>query len=586
MIRGFLAGSFWGGLIGLGIILLSNQVMDRRELSFPKPDAADVDVPAGTEFDQARPETEPVVPEAETRPGADTVAGVAAPVDALEQAPAFDTSSLEVPQPSLDAPGGLGDIPDVADELEIEMTGPGDGSTDTQGQEPALPSPEAPAATPSAETEAPAKVEEPEAADDDQITAPASEDAPEVQETTSPSVAEPIETPDPEPVETEVAAAPALAIEPEASPTPQIDDGPSLAEAPSVEDNDVALARPQSGEGTELAPVDEINDQAPEVETAGLPRVKSEQEELPDQPAATEPEVTPSTSEPAVEPDVEPDSEPAPAQQEEESEQTETAQTVRPTVRRLGNDNQQATVEEPTLEPESDTAEEEMAEDAPALQKYRADYENPEGLPVMSIVLVHVSEGLPDAASLDSLPPGIGFAVDAGRSDAGDVAKAYRDAGREVILIPSLPEGATPQDVEVTMRVNMETITEAIAVMDGISANSVKDRAAVSQIVDVVSATGHGLVTFPRGLNTAYQQAGRAGVPAGLVFRDIDGDDQTDDQIRRAMDRAAFKARQDDGVILVGRAKPGTVSALVDWSLGSRASSVAIAPISATLLGE
>ena len=87
-------------------------------------------------------------------------------------------------------------------------------------------------------------------------------------------------------------------------------------------------------------------------------------------------------------------------------------------------------------------------------------------------------------------------------------------------------------------------------------------------------------------MNTAYQNAGRIGVPAGLVFRDIDGDGQSADQIRRAMDRAAFKARQDDGVILVGRAQPDTVAALVEWSFGNQTGSVIIAPISATLLGQ
>ena len=101
--------------------------------------------------------------------------------------------------------------------------------------------------------------------------------------------------------------------------------------------------------------------------------------------------------------------------------------------------------------------------------------------------------------------------------------------------------------------------------------------------MDVVLSTGHGLITFPRGLNTAHQRAQREGVPAGLIFRDIDGDGQSDEQIRRAMDRAAFRARADRPVILVGNATALTVSAIMEWTLGSRAASVTLAPVSAAL---
>ena len=125
--RGFLAGIFWGGMVGLAILFLSSQIMDRRELSFPKPEAAAVEVPAGTEFDQARPESNPVVPEAETRPGADAVAGVTLPEDAVETPPAFDTSSLEVPQPSIEGPQGLGKTPEVADGVQINVRDRGHG---------------------------------------------------------------------------------------------------------------------------------------------------------------------------------------------------------------------------------------------------------------------------------------------------------------------------------------------------------------------------------------------------------------------------------------------------------------------------
>ena len=152
--RGFLAGIFWGGLVGLGLFLVSSQVVERQQLSLPKPEASPVEVPAGTEFDQARPETEPLVPNVETRPSSEAVSGVTPPADLVEAPPAFDTSSLEVPTPTVDAPGALGEVPEVVDGVEVEVTGPGQSASadPVQGE---LAVPETPVDAPETETEAP-----------------------------------------------------------------------------------------------------------------------------------------------------------------------------------------------------------------------------------------------------------------------------------------------------------------------------------------------------------------------------------------------------------------------------------------------
>ena len=187
---------------------------------------------------------------------------------------------------------------------------------------------------------------------------------------------------------------------------------------------------------------------------------------------------------------------------------------------------------------------------------------------------------------MDVLPDTVAFAIDAGMPRAAIIASEYRALGREVVMIPSLPIAATPQDVEQALRVNFETVPEAVAVMDNSGDSFQSDRAAVAQVVDVVAVSGHGLITFPRGLNTAHQRAERAGVPTGLIFRDIDGGGESNEQIRRAMDRAAFRARQDEAVILVGRTSELTIEALQEWLLGNRAASVTLVPISAALQAD
>jgi polysaccharide deacetylase 2 family uncharacterized protein YibQ len=78
----------------------------------------------------------------------------------------------------------------------------------------------------------------------------------------------------------------------------------------------------------------------------------------------------------------------------------------------------------------------------------------------------------------------------------------------------------------------------------------------------------------------------RAGVPAATIYRDLDGEGQDAQVIRRFIDQAAFRARQDSGVVLLGRMRPDTVTALINWGNDKRAAQVAQVPLSAVLRGD
>ena len=68
------------------------------------------------------------------------------------------------------------------------------------------------------------------------------------------------------------------------------------------------------------------------------------------------------------------------------------------------------------------------------------------------------------------------------------------------------------------------------------------------------------------------------------MFRDFDNKGQSAVVMRRFLDQAAFKARQQPGgVVMVGRLQAETISALLLWGLQDRATRVALAPISALL---
>lgn len=521
--RGFLAGIFWGGIVGFAMLAVSSFVLERQELSLPRPEAVPVEVPAGTEFDQARPETDPVVPETETRPEAEQVGGVVAPTDAVENPPAFDTSSLEVPQPTVDAPNELGETPEIAEEVDISVTGPASGDSTTPSTSPELGSPDAPASAPETVTEAPVEAIAPEA---DTVT----EAAPEAVEDPAPV------SPAPEVTDSAPRIVPQI-IQTESAEAPATPEAPQAVEAPSTDEAPNAIIRVDGGESEFFKPVDEIGNMAQNVETDRLPRI-------------------------GAAPEAEAPSETAEATQDISTEAEADTQTTA------------ITAERPPLEGSN------------ALQRWATSFDVPSGAPLISVVLIHVGDSVLSSDMMDVLPDTVAFAIDAGMPRAAIIASEYRALGREVVMIPSLPIAATPQDVEQALRVNFETVPEAVAVMDNSGDSFQSDRAAVAQVVDVVAVSGHGLITFPRGLNTAHQRAERAGVPTGLIFRDIDGGGESNEQIRRAMDRAAFRARQDEAVILVGRTSELTIEALQEWLLGNRAASVTLVPISAALQAD
>ena len=222
----------------------------------------------------------------------------------------------------------------------------------------------------------------------------------------------------------------------------------------------------------------------------------------------------------------------------------------------------------------------------PAIKAFAIPFENTRAQPVMSVVLLDGDER-PTPDQLAAFPFPLTFVIDPTSPTAGAAMRLYRDAGFEVAMLVNLPQGAEPSDAEVAFQAYMSEVPEAVAVLDAVDSGFQSNRDMVAQVVEILKESGHGLVTYSRGLNTARQVAQREGVPANVVFRDFDGKGEAPVVMRRFLDQAAFRAGQEEGVILVGRAKPDTIGALVDWALqGSRASTVALAPLSVALTGQ
>lgn len=243
---------------------------------------------------------------------------------------------------------------------------------------------------------------------------------------------------------------------------------------------------------------------------------------------------------------------------------------------------------EPVPASENSDAEEvaEEVADGPALEIHAASFDASDTRPRMSIVLIDDGTMPAAAAALAGVPFPVTIALDPSRPDAAEALARYRADGYEAAVILRLPEGAAASDVEVTMGATLSELGQTVAVIDLGEGGVQQNREATQQAMSILAAGGRGFVTSASGLNTATRAAEQAGVPSGTVYRDLDSEGQNADVIRRFVDQAAFRARQQSGVVLIGRMRPDTLSALILWGTANRASQVAIAPLSAVLRGE
>lgn len=239
-----------------------------------------------------------------------------------------------------------------------------------------------------------------------------------------------------------------------------------------------------------------------------------------------------------------------------------------------------------TTAPQDETA---QNADIPRWQRYAEPFENPEGKPLMSIVLIDDGKtglgrnGMGQKA-LGHFPYPISIAIDTAWDGAAQAAEGYRNAGYEVLALTDLPPASTAADTEVAMSALLRRVPQAVAVIEGTGNGLQGNRDMSLQLASILSATEHGLILESKGLNSGVKIAADEGVPTTTVFRDVDAEGQDPRVIRRFLDHAAFHAAQDgEGVVIIGRLRADTISALHIWGQADRAERVALAPISAIL---
>ncbi len=222
---------------------------------------------------------------------------------------------------------------------------------------------------------------------------------------------------------------------------------------------------------------------------------------------------------------------------------------------------------------------------AKPIEAHAATFENPESKPLMSIILID-DEGAFGAEALQDFPYPLSFAVSPSDPNAAEKMARHREAGFEVLALVDMHEAASAQDAEVSLSVWLDQLPQTVGILEGVGSGIQGNRKLADQVAAIAGDTGRGLVTQDNGLNTAQKLAARNGIPSSVVFRDFDGAKQDPKIMRRFLDQAAFRAGQEGAVVMLGRLRPETISALLLWGLEDRGSRVAMAPISAVMMKE
>ena len=239
-----------------------------------------------------------------------------------------------------------------------------------------------------------------------------------------------------------------------------------------------------------------------------------------------------------------------------------------------------------TATPEKPAAEE-VPTDLGALRAFGAKVEGTDGKALFGVVLIDSGENGIPREDLMKLSIPVTIAIDPTAPNATQIMQDYRAAGIEVVAIANeLPTASSPSDVAVAVSAYFDQLPQAVGIMDPLDGRIQSNRTLLQPVLGSIRNSGHGLITYDRGLNTAQQAARREDIPAATVFRVLDADLEEGPKIKRYLDRAAFNANRDGSVVVVGRSYPETVKAIVEWVLEKKEAGVAMVPVSMVMLAD
>jgi polysaccharide deacetylase 2 family uncharacterized protein YibQ len=210
------------------------------------------------------------------------------------------------------------------------------------------------------------------------------------------------------------------------------------------------------------------------------------------------------------------------------------------------------------------------------LATYAQPFENPNAKPLMSIVLIDDGRDLSDVpigmTALRSFRYPLTVAVDVRLSDAAQRMARHRSEGYEVIAL-----GDLNGDADARIEQAFAALPEAVALLDPALPPGADH---VPHLAKLAAQRGRGLI----GANTSENAQDNGGAAIAGIYQDFDRNGETPNAIRRILDQAARQATAQSGVIVLGRLRPDTITALLIWGLQDKVEQVALAPVSAILI--
>jgi len=226
-----------------------------------------------------------------------------------------------------------------------------------------------------------------------------------------------------------------------------------------------------------------------------------------------------------------------------------------------------------------------------ALELFATKFDAPDR-PLLGVILLDMGDKGLSIDQLKSLNAPLTIAIRSDAPNASGRALAYEAAGFEVIAMASdattapLAQALTTKSVHDAIDVMFTTVPNAIGLLDSADQKIQKNSRISKAIIDVFVGTGHGLVTYAKGLNSVDREARALGVRTAKVVRKLDANRENKAMMLRYLDRAALDAGRDGAAIVLGTTAKDTVAALAGWVFSSKGKSVALAPASAVLLGK
>jgi len=235
------------------------------------------------------------------------------------------------------------------------------------------------------------------------------------------------------------------------------------------------------------------------------------------------------------------------------------------------------------------------AADPVMLRQNAVAFANPDNKPLFSVILIDAgSDGL-DSDVLRTFSFPVTFALDPDSPGVTAKAKILSAAGFEILALApkaiedaaaAAPDKTISTDISATLTSALAKLPEAVGLVDRPAAKIQHAPKLADQVINNLLSSGRGLVTYDIGLNGTDQKARHSGLSAGTVYRVLDGQRESGTVIKRYLDRAALEAGKIGKVIVIGHTYPETVTALFSWAISAKSATIALAPVSATLLAR